>query len=518
MIKILIVEDEAGIRNSLAKAFPWREMGCELMEAADSGISALAMCMKNQPDIIISDIVMPGVDGLTFLRYVREQYPETQFIILTGHRSFDYARDAINLGASFFLTKPIVYSELLDAINKLIEKIYSQQENKRILNQREQVLRYLLTGKIYKSTEIVPQVKSFLDSLDRFQVVVFRFDYEMGDLVRQQNLQTYLETLITGQSVTLTRVDDQNLAMVVKSDTQHSDNDSLRQFLNQVLARATDTFRASLSLGVSLVHDRIDQLHEAYVESLRALGRKFFSGNGSINFFISDVNGSLDKNHQDFKTINRICDQVVEWLDRADNSTLSLDCNQLFKETLLQLGDQIDLIKSVSISAIILIIKRVLKDDTRQIGLMFDKYASFRKIVSCESLDELNDVFNGLIMDLADYRSIKSLSRQTLMNRIVNYIQKNYHNGITLNDIAKQVYLSPTYLSSIISNETGKGFSDLLNEVRIQKAIELLSDPKKKITEIAYAVGYNEPQYFTMTFKKYTDMTPRDYREMLLKA
>ncbi len=154
----------------------------------------------------------------------------------------------------------------------------------------------------------------------------------------------------------------------------------------------------------------------------------------------------------------------------------------------------------------------------RQISLLFDKYASFRKIVSCESLDELNDVFNGLIMDLADYRSIKSLSRQTLMNRILSHIQNNYQNSITLNDIARQVYLSPTYLSSIISNETGKGFSDLLNEVRIQKAIELLSDPKKKITEIAYAVGYNEPQYITMTFKKYTDMTPRDYREMLLKA
>lgn len=121
-------------------------------------------------------------------------------------------------------------------------------------------------------------------------------------------------------------------------------------------------------------------------------------------------------------------------------------------------------------------------------------------------------------MDLADYRSIKSLNRQTLMNRILSHIQNNYQNSITLNDIARQVYLSPTYLSSIISNETGKGFSDLLNEVRIQKAIELLSDPKKKITEIAYAVGYNEPQYFTMTFKKYTDMTPRDYREMLLKA
>ena len=85
-------------------------------------------------------------------------------------------------------------------------------------------------------------------------------------------------------------------------------------------------------------------------------------------------------------------------------------------------------------------------------NLLYDKYASFKKIVSCESLDELNDVFNGLVMDLADYRSIKSLSRQTLMNRILSYIQANYPNSISLNDIARLVYLSPTYLSSIISN------------------------------------------------------------------
>lgn len=118
MIKLLIVEDEAGIRSSLMNAYSWAELGCELIGSAGSGIEALEICLKMSPDIVISDIVLPGIDGLTFLKYIREKNPATQFIILTGHRNFDYAKDALNLGAAFFMLKPINYSELKAAIEK----------------------------------------------------------------------------------------------------------------------------------------------------------------------------------------------------------------------------------------------------------------------------------------------------------------------------------------------------------------------------------------------------------------
>lgn len=128
MIKVLIVEDEAGIRDSLSQAFSWTEIGCELIGSVDSGLAALEFCIHTQPDIIISDIVMPGIDGLTFLKYIKEKYNHVKFIILTGHREFNYAKDAVNLGAEFFMLKPINYNELLSALTTLIDRIINESE------------------------------------------------------------------------------------------------------------------------------------------------------------------------------------------------------------------------------------------------------------------------------------------------------------------------------------------------------------------------------------------------------
>lgn len=152
MIKVLIVEDEAGIRSSLANAYSWSEMECELLGCAASGIEALEICLKVQPDIIISDIVMPGIDGLTFLKYIKDKYPEIQFIILTGHRNFDYAKDALNIGASYFMLKPINYEELKENICRLASQIVNSNEERETENKQEQVLRRLLNGHVYKKS------------------------------------------------------------------------------------------------------------------------------------------------------------------------------------------------------------------------------------------------------------------------------------------------------------------------------------------------------------------------------
>jgi response regulator receiver protein len=152
------------------------------------------------------------------------------------------------------------------------------------------------------------------------------------------------------------------------------------------------------------------------------------------------------------------------------------------------------------------------------LALLFEKYSNFQKVIQAQSTQELGDLFVELILDLSDYRSIKSSNRQMLIQNVISYISENYQENISLNDAAKKVFLSPSYLSTLVTSETGKSFTDILNETRIQKAIQLLKDPTRKIAEIAYEVGFREPQYFTIAFKKYTELTPRDYRELYLKG
>lgn len=113
-------------------------------------------------------------------------------------------------------------------------------------------------------------------------------------------------------------------------------------------------------------------------------------------------------------------------------------------------------------------------------ALLFEKYSNFQKVIQAQSTQELGDLFVELILDLSDYRSIKSSNRQMLIQNVISYISENYQENISLNDAAKKVFLSPSYLSTLVTSETGKSFTDILNETRIQKAIQLLKDPTRE--------------------------------------
>lgn len=149
-------------------------------------------------------------------------------------------------------------------------------------------------------------------------------------------------------------------------------------------------------------------------------------------------------------------------------------------------------------------------------SILLERYSNFQKVIHCENIEILKELMLNLIMDLADYHIVKSGTKQMIVQKITDFIDQNYQENISLNDAARVVYLSPSYLSTLITNETGKNFTEILNEVRVKNAIELLKDPSRKISEIAYAVGFHEPQYFSIIFKKLTDLTPRDYRKMYL--
>lgn len=358
MIKVLIAEDEEGILYSISNAFSWENMGCEIIGLAQNGIQALEYSLSTPPDIVISDIVMPGIDGITFLRYLKEKYPNTQFIILTGHRNFEYACDALNLGAAVFLLKPVNYKELENHLKKIINTILASQEQQQIENQQDYILSNLLSGHVYSSIDFSPRILQLLDSLKQFRVCAFQFDdNQEHDIFRIHNLAKFCE---------------------------------------------------------------------------------------SINSIIGS--------------------------------------------------------------------------DKQQTALLFEKYANFQKVIRCDTLEMLKDIFVNMIIDLSDFRSIKTSTKQDIVNKITDYISNHYMEQLSLSTVAKSVFLSPSYLSSLITGETGKNFTDIVNEIRISKSIELLKNPKMRIADIAYSVGFNEPQYFSSIFKKCTNLTPRDYRDFYLSS
>ena len=516
MIKVLIVEDEAGIRDSLSQAFSWTEIGCELIGSVDSGLAALEFCIHTQPDIIISDIVMPGIDGLTFLKYIKEKYNHVKFIILTGHREFNYAKDAVNLGAEFFMLKPINYNELLSALTTLIDRIINELEKKREETQQVQVIRNLLLGRIYRKNNMIPKVRTMLDNIHEFRIAVIKFDNDIdNDPFKAQTLLTFCENANIVSDLII-KTDDFHLALFLPTHDEE-DFSELYQHLSQIKNKISDFFQTTVSIGISSILYGDSSLHEAYLESLRALGKKFFSGNNSINVFLAEDNLNDKNKFTDYNYLSSISDRAKEILALYKEEELVHQCKILFEQFIHACNQNVDFVKSSFLIMVSTLIRKILGEQNKRYIFFYEKHSNFQNIIRCELLDDLEELFIDIMIDLNNYVDSKNGSHQNLISKVQQYIQQHYSENITLNDIAKVVFLSPAYLSSLITSETGKSFVDMLNELRVSQAIELLKNPKSKISEIAYSVGFNEPQYFTLTFKKYTGHTPRNYRELYLQ-
>lgn len=515
MIKVLIAEDETGILNSISNAFSWEEMGCEITGLASNGIQALEFCLSNPPDIIISDIVMPGIDGITFLRYMKEKNPSIQFVLLTGHRNFEYVRDALNLGAALFLLKPVDFRELQSQIRKLTEQILRERDGQKQENMQEQLLSGLLRGHIYSKNDFSLQTKQLLSSLSAYRICTFQFDdNQEQDIFRIQNLALFCAQLIHTPDLIPVKVNSIHYVLIaLKQEAKKTDE--LLLTLKQLQTRIYQFFHTSVSIGLSSEHSGTESLHCAYTESLRALGRQFFSGNQNIHLFLKE-DDSQDFSFTDYHALFLYQKKIEILITSFQGLYLNQQASLLFYEWVSALNGNVALIKSSFIMLSVLCIQKIVGTDSRQTAMFFEKYANFQKVIRCDTLEILKDIYLNLIMDLNEYRSIKTSNKQDLVNRIFEYIQNNYADSLSLGQVAKSVFLSPSYLSTLITNETGKSFTDIVNEMRISKACNLLADPKRKIADIAYSVGFNEPQYFSIIFKKITKLTPRDYRELYL--
>lgn len=520
MNKVLIVEDEAGLRNGIANAFSWAEMGCELYALAGTGIEALEICLTNQPDIIISDIVMPGIDGLSLLKYIKDKYPAIHFIIVTGHRNFEYAKNALNLGAEFFILKPIDYDELKAAIQKLSDEIIRKNEEKQMENERERILRDVLSGHIILKGALSPQGQKILDDLRFFRVCAIKFDDENNDdYFRNLQLMTFYQNLIKPSNVILARADNSCVVIILVLPDINDDLTDAQVYFTQLQEKTYEFFHVSVSIGISEIQQGYQSAKKGYVQALRALGLKFFSGNQSINIFRVQDGNSASTVIMDYQSIIYYSKKSVELLSHNSSLHLNQAASNLFDEFICSFQNHHpSFIKSSFLVLCILCLKKVVGEDNRYLALLLEKYANFQKIIISDSLEDLRALFINLLLELGDYLSVKSSNKEELMQRILSFITKNFQTRISLGDIAKAVYLSPTYLSSLITNETGKSFTDILNDVRIQNAIELMKDPKRKLSEIAISVGFNDPQYFSTIFKKHTGLTPRLYRELYLSG
>ncbi len=540
MFKVMIIDDESIIRKGLRNAVNWKVFDCEVVGEASDGMEGYKLINQLHPDIIITDIKMPEVDGLTMLREIRDIIPQSKIIILTGYRDFDYAREAIKLGAFDFLLKPTKIEELNSVIKRAVKELKFQKDKdaefgkfKKIFEQNIPILREkLLYNIMYEISTNDSEINANLEVLDlkidKFTLIIAENEIEVKDDAKTEQYNKHLyqfgiinsfdEAFSDRFKVISISLDNNLIAFIVQPLEDSADCfDDISNKSTYIQEIIQNCFGFTITLAVSTEGEGALQLPDKLRECQEALEHKFYIGNNSVifykdmdSFFKYDDYSILEKNQktliEGIKTGNLIAvkgklDEITSYIEQASDKIGMEYLKNYYWNT-------ISLINNIRVSISV-------ADNEKKADSKKDIGSLYNMIQKCDNVKELNDLLEEIAISVASkVNSFNNKSIKLILRKAIDYLKEHYNEQVTLNEVARNIYVSTYYISRMFKKELGKNFVDYLNEIRIEKAKELLKDVQYKAYEIAEMVGIPDAHYFSKLFKKYVGVTPTEYREM----
>lgn len=535
MLKVFIVEDEVIIREGLKQKIPWESEGfCFAGEASD-GELAYPLIKKERPDILITDIRMPFMNGLELARLVKKELPNIKILFLSGYDEFEYAKEAIRIGAADYLLKPITSEKLLEAVRKVAESIRQERRQKDILEQyrqeqQEQVelargllLQRILENEISSREAIEQGRKTGIDfAAPYFRAVLFKMiqqnkaeDTDAGKLEAYERIWNRL----TQKGVLIFEKEENTWLFILKGDSREMLEEKSRQLCREIQDVMENYPGMQYFGGIGSCVNRISDLGQSYYRASKAFAARFFT---KLNQFISaeavQTMGIVDKDEVDMGAIDFVK------LSRKEMEIFLRDGTVAEIDGFLQ--DYFESIGKNNYNSIML--RQYLVMDLyfwamgflQELGSDAEELPEecrtvnriTRYIQTQEGVSEYLNLLLTSVMEIRDNCAKKKFSAR--MERAKEYIDANYRDpDISLNKVAGYMHMSPCYFSSTFSQETGQTFIEYLTCVRMKHAKELLRCTNLRSNEVAAESGYQDSRYFSFLFKKTQGCTPSEYRE-----
>ena len=519
MYQLLTADDEPDKLEALRSSYDWTRYGVQRCGEAENGLDAYDQIVKKRPDICILDIRMPGISGLEAMRRAKTAGVNTKYIVLSGYDEFDYAKEALSLSTVEYLLKPCRPEDIIGAVLKSIALIEEERRQSRLLsdyrnllevreeNRRRQFLTALLSGK-----PVGPMGKKLgihrLEWLSRSAAVLLFAAPEGGaDGPRDVPLQS-IATAVRERLSAVCRAEvlifRSQVAAVAGPDPASDNFDAVRRAADGALGRIAAECGLSCAAGISAPKKKAALLREAYAEAREAAeAALFLSGGGTVLFSELDRFGP------------------TKYPDRLENGILSsLDDPELLPEAvdrfLAGCAPCSRGVKQRVQEAAITLICNAYKAGTER-GVRSEDFSNRKseaagRVLECGGIGNVRAVLTDFLTYLAG--NLPAFCAASVSaKRALAYINQNYFRRITLETVAEEVHVTPSYLSMLFKQQTGLRLIEYLNRCRIEKSKELIRAGDLKIYEIAYRVGYQDEKYFHIMFKRYTGMTATQFRD-----
>ncbi len=522
MIKFLIVDDEEIIRRGIRSKISRLIENAQVVGEAADGEEALLMAEKLRPDVIMTDIKMPKLDGLLFIESAKSLLPEAQFIIFSGHQDFSYAQRALKLGVSDYLLKPVDNDELKSVIRRLGDTIEKRKQHQDYIDglkeraadneiqRKNQALSDLVAGtgvavETLKEYDIRPGGKTAVcivkiqDTGDMFTAVNEQLGAFAAANVFEETMkdQTGCQAFQRDQSeLSFTAVFYGDMTMQTLQTQIRSAVKSVKEWLD-----------ISVFVGLGSIHQGIASAGESLSEARAAIDQRILFHHHELVTY-EDYLAIKDNEY----LLSESKKKLLESLLKAGDSAASIAA---VKNVFAELKEKKIIrakIEAVSIE-ILLILINVLKalkkyDHTDLTNKSIDRFFE-----GCGVYEDYIRLLSARITQVCEAATRSETdSGRTIIKKIVTLIDEEYYRDIKLSDIADEYYINTSYLSQLFLQEMKKNFKQYLSEVRINNAKNLLENTSFPVSRIAEMIGYNDRAYFSKAFMKVVGTTPAQYR------
>ncbi|MFB9275744.1 response regulator [Cohnella cellulosilytica] len=535
MLKMIIADDEYNVREGLRDVVPWEEMGIAVVAVASDGPETLELCQSLRPDILITDIRMPVLDGLEAANRLRELDASVRIIIISGAQDFNYAKTAVNLNVDGYILKPIKVNELQDTVRKVADSIRAERSREAYTHQlrqqltenmpalREQFLANLTMGMYRDERELadklvffglplqrVSSMRAALFQIDDYEQAVERYSEENKQLIRF-SVNNIMEEIVGRSEAGIAFCLNEN-RFVVLFDQSGREAGFYLNVVQEIIDSVSAYLKLSLSAGIGNPVQRLGDLHRSYYEAESAIGYKFFTGKSSIlhgsDFNEGRVNVDLARIYEDQN-------KLIYFMKLGRREEVAHKIRSIFEAVCKDRSSPIGYVQSVGVEQINMAsrafhevgesIEAVLPDFPSLIG---DLYAHHDAAELVETMQKLFDAITAFFWQKNNQKNSGTIKK------IKDIISKKYMENITVSRLSEEVYLSPNYISLIFKQETGETITEYVTKIRMEAAKELLRAQDLKVLEVAEMIGYDNAAYFSTVFKKYTGMHPQKYRSL----
>ncbi|MBE1440889.1 response regulator [Paenibacillus sp. OAS669] len=508
MKKVLLVDDEILVREGICNRIQWEKEGFIYCGDASDGEMALPLIENLAPDILLTDIKMPFMDGLQLSRIVKEKMPAVKIIILSGHDEFHYAREALRIGVEEYCLKPINAKELLQVLHGVAAKIdmeREEQKNKELLQMRasinqetvkEQLLIDLCSGAIPTADAIHAAEALGIGLIARHYLVV------LAELTDEAETHSLFKQLLSDMSGHLhVKRSKKEHVWIIKGEETVGVENTVHSLIRK-LKQIEEGLGCILYYGKGTVKGRVQEIAASFSEAEQNKCYHYFLRNRPI--VSVDKGGLAGYDRQ----------QVTNFLKMGDASRIdSFVCGYIHSID-KQTGAESKFYWHYLILDMIASVMAVIHESNGDVQAFLSEMAPVEEtLLISNTLEEVRACATTVLMLAFQHRERITDKYGELLAKAKDYIDKNFDNpDLSLQAVAAYVNVSPSHFSGIFSQGTGQTFIDYLIKTRIKRAMELLKTTSAKSYEIAAMVGYNDPHYFNTVFKKITGVTTKVFR------